>query len=47
MNGFENEFNFVLELNNKLVGRLNILLHDFVYDLFDNNIENMYINSHV
>ena len=34
INGFENEFSFVRELNGKKVGEVNVLLYDFIHDLF-------------
>ena len=34
MDGYNNEYNFVLEFNNKKVKELNPLLHDLVYSIF-------------
>ena len=34
MNGYQNEYSFVLEFNNKKVKELNPLLHDLVYSIF-------------
>ena len=39
MDGYKNEYNFVLEFNNKKVGELNPLLQDLIYSIFDNIIE--------
>lgn len=36
INGYNNEYNFVIEFNNKKVRELNPLLHDFVYSIFKN-----------
>lgn len=36
MNGFENEYNFVLEINNKKVEELSLPLQDLIYGIFNN-----------
>ena len=45
MNGYQNEYNFVLEFNNKKVKELNPLLHDLVLSIFYNIDEEDIIKS--
>lgn len=45
MKGYNNEFNFVLALNNKKVCELNPLLYDLIHELFDNINDQMIIKS--
>lgn len=46
MNGFDNEFQFVMALNNKKVGLLNPMLYDLVCTLFGDSInDDMIIKS--
>lgn len=45
MNGYNNEYNFVLEFNNKKVKELNPLLHDLVYSIFYDISEESIIKS--
>ena len=44
MKGYQNEYNFVLEFNNKKVKDLNPLLQNLVYSVFY-DIENVKIKS--
>ena len=43
INGFANEFAFVLELNNKTIKELNPLCRDLIDTIFPNENENMII----
>ena len=45
INGFANEYNFVLELNNKKVGELNILLRELIYSIYNNINDDMIIKA--
>ena len=45
IDGYINEYNFVLELNNKEVRELNPLLQEFVHSLFKNIKEDTLIKS--
>ncbi len=45
MNGYINEYNFVLEFNNKTIKELNPLLQSLVYSIFKNVNENAIIKS--
>ena len=45
MQGFQNEYDFVLEFNNKKVKELNPILQDLVYSIFYNIEENDLIKS--
>lgn len=45
MNGYKNEFDFVLELNNKKIRELNPMLYEFIHDIFDNIDDNKSIKS--
>ena len=45
MNGYQNEYDFVLIFNNKKVKELNPLLHDLVFSIFNNISEEDIIKS--
>lgn len=45
INGFDNEYQFVMALNNKRVGELNILLKDLIYTIFNNITDDMIVKS--
>lgn len=45
MNGYNNEYNFVLEFNNKKVGELNPILQELIYTIFYDVNENDVIKS--
>ena len=45
VNGFDNEYQFVMALNNKRVGELNILLKDLIYTIFNNITDDMIVKS--
>lgn len=45
MNGYNNEYNFVLEFNNKKVGELNLILQELIYAIFYDVNENDIIKS--
>ena len=45
MNGYKNEYNFVLEFNNKKVGELNPILQDLIYAIFKNVKDHNIIKS--
>ena len=45
MNGYNNEYNFVLEFNNKKIKELNPILQDLIYSIFSNIKENDLIKS--
>ena len=45
MNGFQNEYKFVLEINNKLVKELNPILYDLVFSIFNNISDDDLIKS--
>ena len=45
MNGFLNEYQFIIELNEKRVYQLNPLLRELITDLFDEINDNSFIKS--